>query len=508
MNLVFVASECAPWSKTGGLGDVMAALPKALARRGHRVMAVAPRYAEYAEGWETGVRITLNVFHTSVEVGFFHGFVDGVDVVFVDHPCYHGRSGGAIYGGDRTEVAFRCALLSKAAIEAARCVPCGGVPYGEDNLCFVANDWHAALVPVYLQDHYRAHGQFTYARAVLVIHNLAHQGRGPPGDADLYGVGGPLRAEFEMDDPVGGRHSNIMRAGIIAASRVVAVSHGYAWECQTMEGGWGLDGTLRDASWKFRGIVVSFLERRRNGEETEECGRAECAHASLSTSTLAHISLSLSLFPFFHTERHRLLRMVAPGGRLPGWRRLHQVRPRHPRLAGRQGRLQSRAPGGTGPPRQPGRPAPGLHRPAGPPEGGRPDHGLVRLADGGGRPAGDAGLRAGRPGGRPARDGGRPAGPVPGVGRLFGRDGPPHDGGRGHAPDAVPVRAVRPEPAVRDGKNGERRERERGEGRRACVRARSVFFCFILASRGERPAPPFLFFAHLPLSPYSALLLC
>ncbi len=299
MNLVFVASECAPWSKTGGLGDVMAALPKALARRGHRVMAVAPRYAEYAEGWETGVRITLNVFHTSVEVGFFHGFVDGVDVVFVDHPCYHGRSGGAIYGGDRTEVAFRCALLSKAAIEAARCVPCGGVPYGEDNLCFVANDWHAALVPVYLQDHYRAHGQFTYARAVLVIHNLAHQGRGPPGDADLYGVGGPLRAEFEMDDPVGGRHSNIMRAGIIAASRVVAVSHGYAWECQTMEGGWGLDGTLRDASWKFRGIVVSFLERREMERRQRSVGeRSARTPVSQPQPSLTSRSLSLS-FHFF-----------------------------------------------------------------------------------------------------------------------------------------------------------------------------------------------------------------
>jgi len=257
MNLVFVASECAPWSKTGGLGDVMAALPKALARRGHRVMAVAPRYAEYAEGWETGVRLDLTVFNTTVQVGFFHGFIDGVDWVFVDHPAYHHRSGGEIYGGDRTEVAFRCALLSKAAIEAARCVPCGGIPYGEDNLCFIANDWHAALVPVYLQDHYREHGQFNYARAILVIHNLAHQGRGPPGDADLYGVGGPLRGEFAMDDPVGGKHSNIMRAGIVAASRVVAVSHGYAWECQTMEGGWGLDGVLREASWKFRGIVVS-----------------------------------------------------------------------------------------------------------------------------------------------------------------------------------------------------------------------------------------------------------
>lgn len=85
-----------------------------------------------------------------MQIGYFHGYIDGVDYVFVDHPCFH-NLGESIYGGDRQQIAFRCALLCKAALEAVWHVPCGGVQYGDDNLVFIANDWHTALLPVYLQ---------------------------------------------------------------------------------------------------------------------------------------------------------------------------------------------------------------------------------------------------------------------------------------------------------------------------------------------------------------------
>ncbi len=84
------------------------------------------------------------------QVGFFHSFKDGVDYLFVDHSCYHNR-GKDIYAGERQENMFRCALLCKAALEAVWHVPCGGIVYGDQNLCFIANDWHTALLPVYLQ---------------------------------------------------------------------------------------------------------------------------------------------------------------------------------------------------------------------------------------------------------------------------------------------------------------------------------------------------------------------
>eukprot|EP00899_Mesostigma_viride_P010164 jgi/Mesvir1/19149/Mv01172-RA.1 len=254
MNVVVVASECAPWSKTGGLGDVVGALPKALSKRGHRVMCISPRYSNYQDMWDTKVRKRYNVDGQDIEVGYFHGYIDGVDYVTVDAAVFHHYHNN-IYGGSREEVMRRCVLLCKAAIEAPWHVPCGGATYGDNNLVFICNDWQTALLPVYLQAYYRDHGMMQYTRAVLVIHNLAHQGRGPMADYHILGLPEHYRNKFYLDDPFGGVHMNVFMAGLICAHRLVAVSHGYAWECQTQEGGWGLDLVMRDHAWKLRGIV-------------------------------------------------------------------------------------------------------------------------------------------------------------------------------------------------------------------------------------------------------------
>ena len=254
MNVVFVGAECAPWSKTGGLGDVMGALPKSMASRGHRVMTIAPRYKNYDDAWETGVRHRIRVFNQDHEVGFYHTFKDGVDHVFIDHSTFL-SCGDDIYGGNRQDIQFRCALLCKAALEAPWVVPCGGAPYGDENLVFVANDWHTALLPVYLQAHYRDHGKYTYARSIFVLHNIAHQGRAPMDDLNNFEIPESYTELFRLYDPIGGEHMNIMKAGVFTAHRMVAVSHGYAWECQTQDGGWGLDGVLRENAWKLRGVV-------------------------------------------------------------------------------------------------------------------------------------------------------------------------------------------------------------------------------------------------------------
>jgi starch synthase len=84
------------------------------------------------------------------QVGYFHAYLDGVDYVFVDHPSFHHKAKD-IYGGERQEIQFRCALLCKAALESVWHVPFAGVPYGDNNTVFIANDWHTALLPVYLQ---------------------------------------------------------------------------------------------------------------------------------------------------------------------------------------------------------------------------------------------------------------------------------------------------------------------------------------------------------------------
>ncbi|KAL9233759.1 hypothetical protein vseg_008714 [Gypsophila vaccaria] len=254
MNVILVAAECAPWVKTGGLGDVAGALPKALARRGHRVMVVVPRYGEYPGLQDVGVRKRYKVDGQDIEVGYFQTYIDGVDFVFIDAPVFR-HLGNNIYAGNRRDILKRMALFCKAAVEVQWHVPCGGVCYGDGNLVFIANDWHTALLPVYLKAYYRDNGIMTFARSVLVIHNVAHQGRGPPDDFACVDLPPHYFDYFKMYDPVGGDHFNIFAAGLKAADRIVTVSHGYAWELKTQEGGWGLHWIINENDWKLRGIV-------------------------------------------------------------------------------------------------------------------------------------------------------------------------------------------------------------------------------------------------------------
>ncbi|XP_061355119.1 granule-bound starch synthase 2, chloroplastic/amyloplastic [Gastrolobium bilobum] len=254
INIILVATECTPWSKTGGLGDVAGSLPKALARRGHRVMVVVPRYGNYAEPQDTGVRKRYKVDGQDMEVMYFQAYIDGVDFVFIESPIFRHLQHN-IYGGNRVDILKRMVLFCKAAAEVPWHVPCGGVCYGDGNLVFIANDWHTALLPVYLKAYYRDNGLMTFTRSVLVIHNIAHQGRGPVDDFNYVDLPEHYIDLFKLYDPIGGDHFNIFAAGLKAADRIVTVSHGYAWELKTSEGGWGLHGIISENDWKFRGIV-------------------------------------------------------------------------------------------------------------------------------------------------------------------------------------------------------------------------------------------------------------
>ncbi|KAK3284968.1 hypothetical protein CYMTET_7406 [Cymbomonas tetramitiformis] len=251
-NLVFVASECAPWSC--GLGDMASALPKALAERGHRVMVVVPRYCNYPEAYDTGVRVSYEVFGKAHEVGYFHAFVDGVDFVFIDHPCFHDVA-HSIHSGDRMSQNFRFSLLSKAALEAVWHVAPGGYPYEDLNTVFIANGWQTALVPFYLNALYRDQGKMLGARSILVLHNLAFQGRGPFGEVLSLDIPKQYLEHFHLDDLFGGPCMNTLKAGLLEAHRWVAVSNGYAEEIQTQKGGMGLAPTLQSQTWKMNGVV-------------------------------------------------------------------------------------------------------------------------------------------------------------------------------------------------------------------------------------------------------------
>lgn len=253
MNLVFVSAEVAPWSKTGGLGDVVGGLPLEMAKRGHKVMTIAPRYDQYKDAWDTSVVINVD----GEDVRFFHTEDKGVDRVWVDHPWFlakvWGKTGSMLYGkkagADYADNQRRFMLFCRAAIEATRTLP-----FGPGEGCtFIANDWHSSMVPVLLKDVYQPRGEFTGSKVALCVHNIAFQGRFWPDTYGELGLPASSRDKFEFVDgypkvfdeksPADPdkkpqeerklaqyRKINWMQAGFKSADKLLTVSPNYATE--------------------------------------------------------------------------------------------------------------------------------------------------------------------------------------------------------------------------------------------------------------------------------------
>ncbi|KAL6181747.1 hypothetical protein ACLB2K_048396 [Fragaria x ananassa] len=285
MNLVFVGAEVGPWSKTGGLGDVLGGLPPAMAANGHRVMTVSPRYDQYKDAWDTSVLVEIEIGGRVEPVRFFHCYKRGVDRVFVDHPWFlekvWGKTGSKIYGPkagvDYKDNQLRFSLLCQAALEAPRVLNLNSNeyfsgPYGED-VVFICNDWHTALLPCFLKTIYKPMGIYTSAKVAFCIHNIAYQGRFGMEDFELLGLPDQLKGSFDFIDgynkPVKGRKINWMKAGILESDRVVTVSPYYAQELISGEDkGVELDNIIRKTG--ITGIV--------NGMDVQEWNPATDKH--------------------------------------------------------------------------------------------------------------------------------------------------------------------------------------------------------------------------------------
>ena len=306
MQIVFVTSEVAPWSKTGGLADVCGSLPQALVARGHRVMVIAPRYLNqtkndklYEGAFDTCVKSKLGCFGAAHEVGYFHQVRNGVDYVFVDHPSYQ-RPGGlygdsfGVYGDNQ----FRFTLLAHAACEAPLVLPFTdmGGRYGDD-VVFVANDWHAGLVPTLVASKYRKHGVYNNARTICAIHNILHQGVEPATTFPNLGVPDEWYGTMEYQYPEHMRaHEldkglvvNILKGAIATSDRVLTVSEGYAYEITTPEGGKGMEDLLLSRKHNLDGIANGIDMDEWNPEADPDCaasysvvdlgGKLECKRA-------------------------------------------------------------------------------------------------------------------------------------------------------------------------------------------------------------------------------------
>lgn len=270
MDLVFVAAEVGPWSKTGGLGDVLGGLPPAMAAKGHRVMTVSPRYDQYKDCWDTNVLLEIKVGDRIETVRFFHCYKRGVDRVFVDHPWFlekvMGKTGSKVYGPkagvDYQDNQLRFSLLCQAALEAPRVLnlnnsPYFSGPYGED-VIFIGNDWHTALLPCYLKTMYQPRGIYKTAKVAFCIHNIAYQGRFPLSDFSLLNLPDRFKSSFDFYDgyqkPVKGRKINWMKAGVLESDRVLTVSPYYAQELVSgADKGVELDNVIRKTG--ISGIV-------------------------------------------------------------------------------------------------------------------------------------------------------------------------------------------------------------------------------------------------------------
>jgi starch synthase len=245
MRILMVASEAVPFAKTGGLADVIGALPRALVRLGHDVDVVMPRYRGITAGDLAGqlsVAIGSELHQATV-----HAIVDdGVRTVFIDHPAFYDRD--YLYGAgghDYPDNPERFAFLAQAALNWAAST---AQPYD----VFHAHDWQAGLVSVLAGQRFRAHASLTRVPTVFTIHNLAYQGVFDASWLPRLGLGWDLMRIDAME--YWGRVS-YLKAGIVFSRLLTTVSPTYAREIQTPEFGFGFDGILRERADDLVGIL-------------------------------------------------------------------------------------------------------------------------------------------------------------------------------------------------------------------------------------------------------------
>ena len=260
LSILFTASEATPFAKEGGLGDVVGALPKYLARMGHDVRVVIPRYW-CVDGEKYGLRhlpgtlvVPMGAAGT-MYCGVYQGYLPGseVPIYFLEHDQFYGRAGLYQHDGQGyLDNDNRFVFLSKASLEL-----CKMLQWSPDVVH--AHDWHTGVVPVLLNTSYLHDRYVGDAASLLTLHNMQHQGNFYPGLMDVLGIGWKHFnfLELEKDDQV-----NLLKGGIYHATLLNTVSRGYAHEIQTPEFGWGLEGVVSDRAADLYGIL--------NGVDYEE----------------------------------------------------------------------------------------------------------------------------------------------------------------------------------------------------------------------------------------------
>jgi starch synthase len=251
MNILFIASECVPFAKTGGLADVVGALPKYLKALGHDVIVVIPKYAsinasKFGMAWAHG---PMGVWMGDGQewCAVHRADRDGVPIYFIEHDGYFGRAG--LYHdanfNDYLDNPRRFGFLTRAAFQF-----CKDVGFKPDVIH--AHDWHTALAPAYLKIWDWNDATLGNAASLLTIHNIAYQGKYPAGHLPYLGL---QQGNFTQDKFEDNSALNFLKGGIVYADMVNTVSPNYARETRTPALGYGMAPYLNNKGANYIGIL-------------------------------------------------------------------------------------------------------------------------------------------------------------------------------------------------------------------------------------------------------------
>lgn len=249
MQIVFASAECAPFVKTGGLGDVAGSLPAALVRAGAEVIVMVPKYATIKDEYKAQMEHFSDFY---VSLGWRNEYCgleklehDGVTYMFIDNERYFARDYPYGFFDDGERFAF----FSKAITESLQHLPAG---FECDILH--CNDWQTALAPVFLREFYQGLPLYDRVKTVFSIHNVAFQGQfSDTVMEDILGVAHIPAASSQLRCDA--CSINYMLGALRYADAITTVSPTYANEIQTPEFGEGLDGVLRERSYALQGIL-------------------------------------------------------------------------------------------------------------------------------------------------------------------------------------------------------------------------------------------------------------
>jgi starch synthase len=250
VKVLFVTSECWPFAKTGGLGDVSYALPKALKKEGIDVRVIMPKYVNIPKYLKDKMRkvavFNVNVAWRNQYCGLLELELDGIKFYFIDNEYYFKREGEYAYLYGYEDDAERFTFFSNAVLESLN-----RIDFYPDVMNL--NDWHTGMIPIFLKENYSYDERYENIKTMYTIHNLQYQGVFSSRNIeDVLAI-----PKYYLEDGnieyYGG--VNFMKAGIVYSDKVSTVSPSYANEIQNKYYGESLDGLIKENSFKLKGIV-------------------------------------------------------------------------------------------------------------------------------------------------------------------------------------------------------------------------------------------------------------